>query len=555
MPWLKPLPDPVRRPGADLEWHQIEVQGRRASYGVGGDGPPVLFLHGWALGNHAYKRAVRRLTDRGCRVYAPAMPGFSRSADLPRDTMSIEGYAGWVDQFMEAAGIDEPALVIGHSFGGGVAIKLANDFPDRVRYLVLLNSVGGGTGVHFGARPPWDWVMGFAREFLPLPKGVELLQAIRQDIVTNMLTNPLALVRAGDLARTADLTSELAELRSRKMPVLALTSDDDSVIPRVAFDALCTAVGTEGRFISGRHSWLLADPGAFGEVMRNLVEVQVAEHRHTTATTRAAQISELLELTSVPRRRARSLVREASPLWLMTESPVVLAGDLAMCHPTLKRNEVRAVARPIEGSFAVHLTVVAHDRPGLLADSAAVLAGHGLSVSEASAGTWGGLALHGFTLQPDGPIDDDTWADLGRDLEAMVGSPVSPHFAFMPLGLACAEADGEDIGRSLVRVTAKDQVGLLWAICRWFADHDISIEAVHASTEQGVASDTFVVQGKVDADALAAHLSSTANGNRSRNPLGGLHAWCPLAPVQEALAILQRNGRNLIKIENTCSCS
>lgn len=524
--WPSPLPEPVRRPGADLEWHPIEVQDRRASYGVGGEGPPVLFLHGWALGNHAYKRAVRRLTDRGCRVYAPAMPGFARSADLPNGSMSITGYAAWVDDFMASAGIDEPALVIGHSFGGGVAIKLAHDFPERVRYLVLLNSVGGGTGVHFGARPPWDWALGFAREFLPLPKGVELLQAMRRDLVTNMMTNPLALVRAGDLARTADLTLELAELRARKLPVLALTSESDSVIPRDAFDALCAAVGTEGRFISGRHSWLLADPGAFGEVMRNLVEVQVAEHRQSSATTRAAQIAELLQLTSVPARRARALVREASPLWLMTESPGVLAGDLAMCHPPLKRNEVRAVARPIDNSYAVHLTVVAHDRPGLLADSAAVLAGHGLSVAEASAGTWGGLALHAFTLQPDGPLDDDAWARVGHDLEAMVTTPVRPSFVFMPLGRATVEADGEAVGRSLVRVTARDQIGLLWAICRWFADHHISIESVHASTLHGVASDTLVVAGKVDADALAAHLSNpVTNGHR---PLLRIpKSWCP----------------------------
>lgn len=119
----------MRRPGDDLTWYPIDVQARRASYGVGGDGPPVVFLHGWALGNHAYKRAVRRLTTRGCRVYAPAIPGFARSADLPCSSMSIEGYAGWVDDFMDEVGIDEPTLVIGHSFGGGVAIKLAHDFP------------------------------------------------------------------------------------------------------------------------------------------------------------------------------------------------------------------------------------------------------------------------------------------------------------------------------------------------------------------------------------------------------------------------------------------
>src|SRR4029453_3671649 len=106
--------------------------------------------------------------------------------------------------------------------------------------------------------------------------------------------------------------------------------------PRNAFEALCTAIGTEGHLISGRHSWLLADPASFGEVMANLVEVQVAEHQKTTSTTRSTQIAELLRLTSVPNRRARALLREASALWLMSEPPPVLAADLALCHPRLK---------------------------------------------------------------------------------------------------------------------------------------------------------------------------------------------------------------------------
>ena len=57
-----------------LSWHRTTVSGRRAVYGVGGaDGPPVVFLHGWALGSRAYKRAMRRLTSRGCRVIRPRL--------------------------------------------------------------------------------------------------------------------------------------------------------------------------------------------------------------------------------------------------------------------------------------------------------------------------------------------------------------------------------------------------------------------------------------------------------------------------------------------------
>ena len=43
---------------------------------------------------------------------------------------------------MSRVGIDQPALVIGHSFGGGVAIKLARGHVERIRYLVLLNAKG-----------------------------------------------------------------------------------------------------------------------------------------------------------------------------------------------------------------------------------------------------------------------------------------------------------------------------------------------------------------------------------------------------------------------------
>jgi pimeloyl-ACP methyl ester carboxylesterase/predicted amino acid-binding ACT domain protein len=504
----------VRRPGDDLVWHRIDVQGRRASYGVGGSGPPVVFLHGWALGNHAYKRAMRRLTSRGCRVYAPAMPSFARSADLPNRDFTIAGYASWVNDFMAAVGIAEPALVIGHSFGGGVAIKLAHDFPERVSYLVLMNSVGGGTGTHFGDRPPWDWVLGFAREMVPASSAVEMLRAMRDDLLTNLATNPVGLLRAAHLARTADLTAELAQLRARSLPLLALTSEGDSVIPHRAFDALCSAVGTEGRVISGRHSWLLADPDTFGEVLGNIVEVQVAEHARTTATTRSAEILELLAPTSVPARRARTLVHDASPLWLMSEPPAVLAGDLALCHPKLKKREVRAVARAIDGTREVRLTVVAHDRPGLLADSAAVLAMHGLSITDASAETWSGLAMHALTVEPKGVPEPTFWTSLGDDLRAMGTAPVSGNVVFMPLGEAAVEVDGGATGQSLVRVTARDQLGLLWAICRWFADHGVSIESVHASTRGGVASATLIVAGACDAGALAAFL--TRPGPRRR---------------------------------------
>lgn len=274
---LRPSPPPAVD---HLQWHTTSVDGRHANYGVAGEGMPVLFLHGWGLGQHAYKRALKRLVNLGCRVYAPAMPSFGGTADLPAESLSLEGYAAWVASFLDAVGLTEPAFVIGHSFGGGVSVQLAHDFGDRVSYLVLINSVGGSSWLATGSRvrsmaerPLWDWLVRLPADLM-LGRGLSgMASAVLEDALPNVLHNPIGLWRAGQIARRADLTSELSDLKAAGMPVVALWGDRDSVIPRASFDALCAAIGSTGEVVHGRHSWLLADPDSFGEVMANSLAV------------------------------------------------------------------------------------------------------------------------------------------------------------------------------------------------------------------------------------------------------------------------------------------
>jgi pimeloyl-ACP methyl ester carboxylesterase len=489
----------------DLTWEPIEVEGRAARFAGGGVGPPVVFLHGWGLGSRAYRRSLRRLVERGCRVFAPALPGLGGTADLPPDRVSIAGYADWVDEFMRVVGIEETAMVIGHSFGGGVATKLAHAHPDRVGYLVLLNSVGG-----FADRPIWQWGLHFAREMLPDRTGVEMLLAMRHDLIDNLVHNPCGLIRVGNLARTADLGTELAGLRDRGLPVLALTTDGDGVIPQSAFAALCNAIGTDGKVLAGRHSWLLSDPDTFGEVLGNVVEVRVADHQARSALTRTVEIAEALGATNIPRSVARSMLGDAPPLWLMSAPAQVLAGDIALCHPRLGADEVRAMARPLADSGTVRFTVVARDRPGLLADTAAVITTHGLSIAQASAATWSEdvLALHALDLPDASHLTAEDWERIGVDLRSPLraGTREMPH---LPVR-AKVTVYGAGDHRSLVRVTASDQAGLLWRISAWFARYDVSIESLDASTTNGVVHDVFLVAGRFDAADLRHHLSHGA---------------------------------------------
>lgn len=277
---------------------------RPASYSVAGEGMPVLFLHGWALGHHTYRDVVESVAAQGVRVIAPTLPGFGRTAALPKEDFSLAGYARWVAALCDAIGVDEPAVVLGHSFGGGVAIRFAHDHRARVRSLVLVNSIGGSawqkgrTLRSISERPLWDWGLHFPGDVWPVRQATRVLPVIAEDLVPNLVRHPRSIVRVAGLARRADLRYELETLRDSGLPVTILWAQRDGVIPRESFEALCVAAGVEGTVVEGSHSWLLADPAQFGEIITN--DVNVARMARELEQSTAAD-----EAEGRPKRRPR----------------------------------------------------------------------------------------------------------------------------------------------------------------------------------------------------------------------------------------------------------
>jgi pimeloyl-ACP methyl ester carboxylesterase len=258
------------------------VQGKPAAYSVAGEGMPVVLLHGWALAQHTYRKVIEAIAEQGCLVIAPSMPGFGGTGDLVGDAFSMSGYAKWVADLLDALEFDEPAVLVGHSFGGGVAIKLAHDMPSRVRSLVLVNSIGGsawrsGRTLRSAAeRPLWDWGLHFPGDVWPMRQASRVLPVVFEDLLPNLVRNPRAIIKVANLARRADLRVELERLRDRGIPITILWASRDGIIPRESFEALCVASGVEGTVVDGSHSWLLADPQQFGEVITNDVRVAQA---------------------------------------------------------------------------------------------------------------------------------------------------------------------------------------------------------------------------------------------------------------------------------------
>ncbi|TPW16288.1 MAG: putative hydrolase [Acidimicrobiaceae bacterium] len=258
------------------------VQGRPAAYSVAGQGMPVVLLHGWALAQHTYRDVVETIAAQGCRVIAPAMPGFGGSGDLPDASFSLSGYAEWVVDVLDALELEEPAVVVGHSFGGAVAVRLAHDHRDRVRSLVLVNSVGGSSWRNgsrlrsIAERPLWDWGLHFPSDIWPIRQATRVVPVIVEDLLPNLVRHPKAMVKVANLARRADLRSELEVLRDHDLSITIIWATRDGIVPRESFEALCVASGVAGTVVEGSHSWLLADPEHFGEVITNDMNIAKA---------------------------------------------------------------------------------------------------------------------------------------------------------------------------------------------------------------------------------------------------------------------------------------
>jgi predicted amino acid-binding ACT domain protein len=226
----------------------------------------------------------------------------------------------------------------------------------------------------------------------------------------------------------------------------------------------------------------------------------------------AAEITTLLASHDLPPGVVEELVDGLPGTLLLDESAEVLAADLALCHPPLAPTEVRVQVRPAGDSYSRRVTVVAHDRPGLLAATAGALAERGLSVVSAGAATWEhlGVALQGVTVvDPErrawGSAD---WSLALDDVREVSSGSRRPAVAFQPAGPVKVVASPVLDGHALVTVVAPDKVGLLWAIASWFEAGGYNVLAAQLSDDgQGRANDTFLVDRSPDVDRLLARLA------------------------------------------------
>lgn len=114
---------------------KINIQDVNINYVQYGKGKDILLLHGWGQNIEMMKPLGDNFSDR-FRITILDFPGFGESEE-PKEPWNIEKYSLMLEKFVEKVGIKKP-IVMGHSFGGRVAIRYSSRNP--IEKLVLFGS-------------------------------------------------------------------------------------------------------------------------------------------------------------------------------------------------------------------------------------------------------------------------------------------------------------------------------------------------------------------------------------------------------------------------------
>jgi len=257
-----------------------------------GDEPVwAVNIHGYFAGGGMYWRESALLAEiLGWRVVNPSLPGFGGSDPLTWEEVSMSNIARRVVDLMDHLEI-ESAVVLGHSMGGAVAVRIASDYPDRVLGVIYRDGA---------ATPAWKKRKGLLvsvlRPVAPDIAGIaDLVLAVILDLPDLLFGRRIAsnfrgvlpdarrniraigrTIPVGSLLMATDMRAEVADLaRSSDIPLLPVWGCFDRVANAATAAEFEDVTGLDVLWVPGGHSWMLARPQSQADVLRFLGPGQI----------------------------------------------------------------------------------------------------------------------------------------------------------------------------------------------------------------------------------------------------------------------------------------
>ena len=279
-------------PGTSLELQWVTIHGHERAFVKVGQGPALLLLHGLGCTHTTWLPVIEDLA-RHFTVIAPDLLGHGDSAK-PRADYSVGGYANGMRDLLTVLDIDK-VTVVGHSFGGGIAMQFAYQFPERTERMILVAPGGLGPEVSRFIRavtlPGFHQVMGVATRPGIRHLGKAGLRALSRSGVSSArdlgevaeiyesFKDPRARAAIRHVVRAVvDLKGQIVTMVDRAyltqaMPMLVVWGSDDAVIPvkhaenvaRIAPGAVVEVLPNSGHFPHKDH------PDRFVKIVQEFV--------------------------------------------------------------------------------------------------------------------------------------------------------------------------------------------------------------------------------------------------------------------------------------------
>ena len=207
-----------------IEEKNIIVCGIATRYFVRpGNGTPIVFLHGWRSEGNVWLSIFPKIPDL-FSLFAVDLPGFGKS-DKPPKAFTVSDYGEVIREFIEKLGFRSVCLV-GHSFGGRVAIKLAAEQPGYISRVVLAGSAG------VRERPISRSILAAIAKIVKPIFRLSLFQGLRRKIYRA--------IGAGDYVATPELKETFVRVVGEDLrpllpkisqPTLLIWGENDQVTP------------------------------------------------------------------------------------------------------------------------------------------------------------------------------------------------------------------------------------------------------------------------------------------------------------------------------------
>lgn len=251
---------------------RIRVNGVSLSYEEHGGGDPILCIHGTGSSTVLWRDAAVKLAGRG-RTIVYDRRGFGRSERPEPLVLDVHLHADDAAALLDALGAS-PAIVVGRSHGGEIALDLALRYPERVRALALLE--GGGLAMSPAFR---RWLEGFHAQLFAAAEadagrvGEALLRGVLGDGVFEELPEPVKQTFADNspaiLAeeRGGLLDVGPAELATIAQPTLLVGARDSPPAFAEVIDLVAEALpSARVEWVAGGHLIDAAHPAVLGFV-------------------------------------------------------------------------------------------------------------------------------------------------------------------------------------------------------------------------------------------------------------------------------------------------